>query len=90
MLRGTRRTLTGVQPLVPRYWSGYHWYHDIRTTLGQHCVAECRVALRAVNSPKATRTFVIAVECDSCDLAFRGVVVLCCLTYCSTPFFGVR
>ena len=49
MLSGTQRTLMGVQPLVPRYWPGYQWFHGIRATLGQHCTAECRVALRAVN-----------------------------------------
>ena len=77
VLRGTRRTLTGVR-LVPRYWPGYQWYHGIRTTLGQHCTAECRVALRAVKSPEAIGTFFfgVVVERDSCHLAFRGGVVV--------------
>ena len=57
VLRGTQRTLTGVQPLVPRYWPGYYQYHGIRTTLGQHCTAECRLALRDVFSPEAIGTF---------------------------------
>ena len=48
VLRGTQRTLTGVQPLVPRYWPRDQRYHGIRTTLGQHCTAECRLALRDV------------------------------------------
>ena len=77
MLWGTQRTLTGVQPLVLGYWSGYQWYHDIRTTLSQRCTAECRVALRAVNLQKR-QAFFVAAECDSCDLAFRGVLVLSC------------
>ena len=57
MLRGTQRTLTGVQLLVPRYWSGYQWYRDIRTTLSQRCIAECRVALRAVISKSGSHFF---------------------------------
>ena len=57
VLRRTQRTLTGAQPLVPRYWPGYQWYHGIRTTLGQRCTAECRVALRAVSLQKRTGTF---------------------------------
>ena len=28
------------------------WYHGIRTTLAQHCIAECRLNLRAVNLQK--------------------------------------
>ena len=78
MLSRTHRTLTGVQPLVLRYWSGYQRNHDIRTTLSQRCTAECRVALRAVNLQKR-QAFSVAAECDSCDLTFRGVVVLSCL-----------
>ena len=42
VLRGTQRTLTGVQPLVARCWPGYQWCHGIPTTLNQHCTAECR------------------------------------------------
>ena len=60
---------------MPRYWSGYQWYHDIRTTLGKRCTAECRVAQRAVNHQTRQALFV-AAERDSCDLAFRGVVVV--------------
>ena len=71
VLRGTQRTLTGVPPRCPMY-------RGIRTTLGQHNTAECRVALRAVNLHKqmAQALFFVVVERDSCDLAFRGVVVL--------------
>ena len=43
--------------LVPRYWPGYQWYHGIRTTLDQHCTADCCLALRYVYSPKAIATF---------------------------------
>ena len=57
VLRGAQRTLKGVQPLVPRYRPGYQWYHGIRTTLGQHCTAECRLALRDVYSHEAIGTF---------------------------------
>ena len=77
MLRGTQRTLTGVQTLVPRFWPGYYQYPGIRTTLGQHCTAECRLAPRDVFSPTAIGIFVV-VEHDSSDFAFCGVVVLSC------------
>ena len=61
VLRGTQRTLKGVQLLVPRYWPGYHWYHGIRTTLGQHCTAECRARRLCLFFSKSTgyRLFVV-------------------------------
>ena len=77
VLRGTQRTLTGVQTLVPRYWPGYPWYHGIRATLGQHCTAECRLALRDVHAPKAIGTFFVAVDCDWSFLL--SVELLSCL-----------
>ena len=56
VLRGAQRTLTGVQPLVPRYWPGYQWYHGIGTTLGQHSTAECRARLLCLFFSKSTGT----------------------------------
>ena len=75
--RGAHRTLTGVQPLVPRYWPGYYRYHGTRTTLGQYCTADCHLALRDVYVSKATGTFVV-VESDSSDLAFLWSCCCCC------------
>ena len=50
-------------------------YHGIRTTLGQHCTAECRLALRDVCSPPAIGTFVVStVTRVACFL--NGVVVV--------------
>ena len=76
--RGTQRTLTDVQPVVPRYWPGYQWYRGIRTTLGQHSIAECRFALGVVYLQKPIGIFFVVVQSDSCDFVFRGVVVLLC------------
>ena len=76
MLRGTQRTLTGVQPLVPRYWSGYQWYHGIRTTLGQHCTAvPCRA--ESCQSPKAMGTFLWLLNATRVTLL--SVELLSCL-----------
>ena len=64
---------------LPNRWcpgTGQGTKGTIRTTLGQHCTAECRLALRAVISPKAIRHFFAVVEHNWCDLAFDWS---CCL-----------
>ena len=73
-----QRTLTGrptagaqVLARVPEV----PWH--IRTTLGQHCAAERRLALKDVYSPKAIGSFFVVVERDSGDLL--SVESLSCL-----------
>ena len=70
VLRGTQRTLTGCPATGAEVLARVPKVPGIRTTLGQHCTAECRVALRAVISPKAIRHFSVVVEYYECDLAF--------------------
>ena len=73
---------------MPRYWPGCQRYHGIRTTLGQHCSAECRLALRDVYSPNSDRHFFVVLERDSSDLL--SVESLSCLVSPAfgLPFFG--
>ena len=69
-----RRPTAGAQVLVRVSMIPRHPYHS-------EPALHCKVPRRAesCSSPKATGTFFVAAECDSCDLAFRGVVVLSCL-----------
>ena len=60
-----------------------------RTTLSQRCTAECRLAPRAVHSPKAVGTFFVVVESDSSDLLSVKLLSCCLVETDSTAAIGM-